>query len=36
MVAAYATTPALAEQVLSLAILAESLAQLVREAADGG
>ena len=36
MVAAYATTPALAEQVLSLAILAESLAQLVREGADGG
>ena len=36
MVAAYAATPALAEQVLSLAILAESLAQLAREAADGG
>ena len=36
MVAAYADTPALAEQVLSLAILAESLAQLAREAADGG
>ena len=36
MIAAYATTPALAEQVLSLAILDESLRQLAAEAADGG
>ncbi len=32
----YATTPALAEQVLSLVILDESLRQLAGEAADGG
>jgi asparagine synthase (glutamine-hydrolysing) len=36
MVAAYAGTPALAEQVLSLVILDESLRQLAGEAADGG
>lgn len=36
MIDAYATTPALAEQVLSLVILDESLRQLAAEAADGG
>jgi hypothetical protein len=36
MVGAYATTPALAEQILSLAILDESLRQLAAEAVDGG
>ncbi len=36
MIAAYATTPALAEQVLSLIILAESLRQLAAESAHGG
>jgi len=36
MVDAYATTPALAEQVLSLIILDESLRQLAAETADGG
>ena len=36
MVDAYARTPALAEQVLSLVILAESLRQLAEEAAVGG
>jgi asparagine synthase (glutamine-hydrolysing) len=36
MLAAYAGTPALAEQVLSLVILATSLRQLAAEAALGG
>ena len=36
MLAAYAGTPALAEQVLSLVILATSLRQLAEEASVGG
>ncbi|MEJ7668464.1 MAG: asparagine synthase (glutamine-hydrolyzing) [Casimicrobiaceae bacterium] len=36
MIGAYATTPALAEQVLSLVVLDESLRQLTEEAARGG
>jgi asparagine synthase (glutamine-hydrolysing) len=36
MIDAYATTPALAEQILSLVILDESLRQLEAAAADGG
>ena len=36
MVDAYATTPALAEQILSLVILDESLRQLAAECRDGG
>jgi len=36
MVDAYATTPALAEQILSLVILDESLRQLAAECQDGG
>jgi asparagine synthase (glutamine-hydrolysing) len=36
MIDAYATSPALAEQILSLVILDESLRQLAAEAADGG
>ena len=36
MIDAYAATPALAEQILSLVILDESLRQLAEEAADGG
>ena len=36
MIDTYATTPALAEQILSLVILDESLRQLEAAAADGG
>jgi hypothetical protein len=36
MIDAYATTPALAEQILSLVILDESLRQLASIASDGG
>jgi len=36
MIDAYATTPSLAEHVLSLAILEESLRQLSALARDGG
>ncbi|MEO8507517.1 MAG: asparagine synthase (glutamine-hydrolyzing) [Betaproteobacteria bacterium] len=36
MMTAYATTPALAEQILSLVILDESLRQLAAESRDGG